>query len=256
MSLFVSAAVVSIHSGAPSAALATFLFGAAAVPVAHVAHIGRSDAYAPQLRRAFALLFGAVGLVAIAAVIESAFGFDRRTAAGVVAVGALEVSVQVATIAVVVRRSSLRFRSDGVVVGATVGMGFALGQSLLFALAFADRPAELLATLGAQTLLGPLAYGAVGALAGAAIGRSRTYQGVVNRTTLWAVAIAVTLRLIWDIQPLGAWSWLWSAAVVCAALVLLHATVRSGATTAHQRGSCRRGRVSPLRAPAVPAASR
>lgn len=256
VSLFVSGAVVAIHSGAHSAALATFMFGAGALPVAHVAHVGRSDPYAPHLRRALALLVGAAGLVVIAAVIESALGLDRGTAAGAVAVGALEVSLQVAAIAWVVRRSRMRFRFDGVVVGATVGMGFALGQSLLFAIAFADRPGELLMTLGAQTLLGPLAHGGVGALAGAAIGRSRAYQGLMNGTTLWAVASAVTLRLIWDMQPPGVWSWLWSAAVVCAALVILRASVRSGVTTAHRRSACRRGGLSDPRAPAMPAASR
>jgi RsiW-degrading membrane proteinase PrsW (M82 family) len=256
LALFVPAAALSVHAPLPLAALATFVFGAVVLPLAHIAHAARSHPYAPDVRRGLTLLLTAVVLVAIAAALEAAFGLDRRTAAGAVAVAMLEVTLQLAAIAWVVRRSPARFRYDGVVVGATVGMGFALGQSALFALAFADRPTELLATLGAQTFLGPLAHGAVAALAGAAIGRTRAYQPLVNETTLWALGLAVTLRLLWDLQPAGLWGWAWSVSVVCAALVLLRVTVRTGVTTAHRRSACRRGGISPMRAPAMPAASR
>lgn len=221
------AGLVSLQTGAPVAMLAALIIGALIHPVGYAMHLSRARLHAFGRRRvALALAVGAVGVVPCAAIVEALIGLGRTGTAGSLGTALVEEVLKAVAVVWLLGRTRQRRRADGLVVGATVGMGFALGETLLFALAFADRPSELLMTLGVASFAAPVAHATWTAIVGTALcgpvtGRRASRLGVVAALTLAAI-----LHSLWALQlPLEGWLIAWPVAVSLLSILVLRAVV-------------------------------
>ncbi|MBF8193385.1 PrsW family intramembrane metalloprotease [Nonomuraea sp. K274] len=211
--LWVATVVVTAWTGNASLVPTVVLFGSFLVPVTFVVWAyGRGRSPRVTVERLFmAFVVGGVLGVLGASLLES--WLIRPSIIMYVLVGLIEEGVKLAALMFVTRHMDRRGTRDGVVLGATVGFGFAAFESSGYAfnaLFTADglSLAQLVETELLRGVLTPVGHGLWTAIAGgvlfAAGGRFRmpvvlTYLGVSLLHALWdsmtAIAIAITLVL-------------------------------------------------------------
>ncbi|MFC4111540.1 PrsW family intramembrane metalloprotease [Nonomuraea zeae] len=211
--LWLATVLVTASTGNSNLVPTVVLFGSFLVPVTFVvwAH-GRDHSPRVTVELLFmAFVVGGVLGVLGASLLES--WLIRPSVAMYVLVGLIEEGVKLAALMFVTRRMAVRSAMDGVVLGATVGFGFAAFESAGYAfnaLFAADglSLSQLVETEVLRGILTPVGHGLWTAIAGGALfaagGRLTgpvllTYLGVSLLHALWdsmsAIAIAITLVL-------------------------------------------------------------
>ena len=203
--LFAASALAALRFDIPLAIFATLVLGAFLTPVVYVVYLVESDVLATRPRSVAAtFVLAAVLGIPVASVLEAyVFRFDANTIGGALGIAASEELIKLLGVAWLLRRSSARFRMDGVVFGAAAGMGFAAFETLLFGMANIDRLDALLKTVGLRSLLAPLGHGTWTAIVCATIWSERDRGRLISAGVLGSFALAVGLHALWDWQPLA-----------------------------------------------------
>ncbi|MEU6713712.1 PrsW family glutamic-type intramembrane protease [Nonomuraea sp. NPDC046802] len=212
--LWAATVVVTAWTGNSNLVPTVVLFGSFLVPVTFVVWAyGRGRSPGVTVERLFmAFVVGGILGVLGASLLESWLVHPSITM--YVLVGLIEEGVKLAALVFVTRHMERRFTRDGVVLGATVGFGFAAFESAGYAfnaLFSADglSLAQLVETEVLRGILTPVGHGLWTAITGGALfaagGRLAsarvvlTYLGVSALHALWdsmtAIAIAITLVL-------------------------------------------------------------
>lgn len=192
------------------------LVGAFLVPVTFVAYaFSRADDVitAPKIFSAF--LYGGVAGVLGASVLESAF-VHQESVGAFFGVGLIEEGVKLAVLWLMARRLTRYTVRDGLILGATVGFGFAAFESAGYAfhaLFAAGSGLSLLSVVQTEVLRGiltPFGHGLWTAVLGAALFGVAARRG---RITVWAKPVlgayagVAVLHGLWDAAHLAA-GWL------------------------------------------------
>ncbi|TMR24715.1 PrsW family intramembrane metalloprotease [Nonomuraea turkmeniaca] len=241
------------------------LFGSFLVPVTFVVWAyGRGPSPRITIEMMFqAFVVGGVLGVLGASLLES--WLIRPSILMYVLVGLIEEGVKLAALMFVTRRMTTRTTMDGVILGATVGFGFAAFESAGYAFnaLFTSEGlslAQLVETEVLRGILTPVGHGLWTAIAGGALFAARgrltvpvvlTYLGVASLHALWdsmtAIAIAITLVLTgrpwqfellrigrvpqvtaWQVHMFTVLNWAGLITISLVALVWLWTVVRSG----------------------------
>jgi protease PrsW len=211
--LWLATVVVTRSTGNSNLVPTVVLFGSFLVPVTFVVWAygrGRSPRVTVELMFMAFVVGGVLGVLG-ASLLES--WLVRPSILMFVLVGLIEEGVKLAALMFVTRRMVTRSAMDGVILGATVGFGFAAFESAGYAfnaLFTADGLSlrQVVETEVLRGILAPVGHGLWTAIAGGALfaagGRLRrpvvlTYLGVSLLHALWdsmnAIAIAITLAL-------------------------------------------------------------
>ncbi|MGI5284982.1 PrsW family intramembrane metalloprotease [Nonomuraea polychroma] len=241
------------------------LFGSFLVPVTFVVWAyGRDRSPRVTVEMMFkAFVVGGVLGVLGASLLES--WLIRPSIVMYVLVGLIEEGVKLAALIFVTRHMKTRTTMDGVILGATVGFGFAAFESAGYAFnalftAKGLSLSQLVETEVLRGILAPVGHGLWTAIAGGALFAARgrftvpvvlTYLGVSLLHALWdsmtAIAIAITLVLTgrpwqfellrigrvprvtaWQVHVFTVLNWAGLVTISLIALVWLWTTVRSG----------------------------
>ncbi|RVX46323.1 RsiW-degrading membrane proteinase PrsW (M82 family) [Nonomuraea polychroma] len=241
------------------------LFGSFLVPVTFVVWAyGRDRSPRVTVEMMFkAFVVGGVLGVLGASLLES--WLIRPSIVMYVLVGLIEEGVKLAALIFVTRHVKTRTTMDGVILGATVGFGFAAFESAGYAFnalftAKGLSLSQLVETEVLRGILAPVGHGLWTAIAGGALFAARgrftvpvvlTYLGVSLLHALWdsmtAIAIAITLVLTgrpwqfellrigrvprvtpWQVHVFTVLNWAGLVTISLVALVWLWTTVRSG----------------------------
>ncbi|MEV0613713.1 PrsW family glutamic-type intramembrane protease [Nonomuraea sp. NPDC050404] len=221
--LWLATVVVTAWTGNANLVPTVVLFGSFLVPVTFVVWAygrGRSPEVTVELLFQAFVVGGVLGVLG-ASLLES--WLLRPSVLMYVAVGLIEEGVKLAALMYVTRRMARRATRDGLVLGATVGFGFAAFESAGYAfnaLFTADGLSltQLVETEVLRGILAPVGHGLWTAIAGGALFAARgrltspvvlTYLGVSALHALWdsmsAIAIAITLVLTgrpWQFEQL------------------------------------------------------
>jgi RsiW-degrading membrane proteinase PrsW (M82 family) len=241
------------------------LFGSFLVPVTFVVWAyGRDRSPRVTVEMMFkAFVVGGVLGVLGASLLES--WLIRPSIVMYLLVGLIEEGVKLAALIFVTRHMKTRTTMDGVILGATVGFGFAAFESAGYAFnalftAKGLSLSQLVETEVLRGILAPVGHGLWTAIAGGALFAARgrftvpvvlTYLGVSLLHALWdsmtAIAIAITLVLTgrpwqfellrigrvprvtaWQVHVFTVLNWAGLVTISLVALVWLWTTVRSG----------------------------
>ncbi|MFG1697328.1 PrsW family intramembrane metalloprotease [Nonomuraea sp. NPDC049309] len=211
--LWLATVVVTAWTANSNLVPTVVLIGSFLVPVTFVVWAygrGRSPVVTVELLFKAFMIGGVLGVLG-ASLLES--WLIRPSLLMYVLVGLIEEGVKLAALVFVTRHVARRFTRDGVVLGATVGFGFAAFESAGYAfnaLFTADGLSltQLVETEVLRGILTPVGHGLWTAIAGGALFAARgrfsapvltTYLGVSLLHALWdsmsAIAIAITLVL-------------------------------------------------------------
>ncbi|GAA3122431.1 MULTISPECIES: PrsW family intramembrane metalloprotease [Nonomuraea] len=211
--LWLATVVVTGWTGNSNLVPTVVLFGSFLVPVTFVVWAygrGRSPAVTVELLFQAFVIGGVLGVLG-ASLLES--WLIRPSLLMYVLVGLIEEGVKLAALVFVTRRVARRSIKDGVVLGATVGFGFAAFESAGYAFnaLFTSEGLSLSQLVETEVLRGiltPVGHGLWTAIAGGVLFAARgrlsapvvlTYLGVSLLHALWdsmsAIAIAITLVL-------------------------------------------------------------
>ncbi|GAA1618739.1 hypothetical protein GCM10009733_013830 [Nonomuraea maheshkhaliensis] len=211
--LWLATVAVTAWTGNSNLVPTVVLFGSFLVPVTFVVWAygrGRSPGVTVELLFQAFVVGGVLGVLG-ASLLES--WLLRPSILMYVLVGLIEEGVKLAALIVVTRYMTRRFTRDGLVLGATVGFGFAAFESAGYAFnalftASGLSLSQLVETEVLRGILTPVGHGLWTAIAGGALFAARgrltgpvllTYLGVSLLHALWdsmsAIAIAITLVL-------------------------------------------------------------
>ncbi|GAB2940210.1 PrsW family intramembrane metalloprotease [Nonomuraea fastidiosa] len=211
--LWLATVVVTAWTENPNLVPTVVLFGSFLVPVTFVVWAygrGRSPVVTVELLFKAFVIGGVLGVLG-ASLLEN--WLIRPSLLMYVLVGLIEEGVKLAALVFVTRHVARRFTRDGVVLGATVGFGFAAFESAGYAfnaLFTADGLSltQLVETEVLRGILTPVGHGLWTAITGGVLFAARgrlsapvllTYLGVSLLHALWdsmsAIAIAITLVL-------------------------------------------------------------
>ncbi|MEV4567311.1 PrsW family glutamic-type intramembrane protease [Nonomuraea sp. NPDC049419] len=211
--LWLATVIVTGWTGNSNLVPTVVLFGSFLVPVTFVVWAygrGRSPVVTVELLFQAFVIGGVLGVLG-ASLLES--WLIRPSLLMYVLVGLIEEAVKLAALVFVTRRVARRSIKDGVVLGATVGFGFAAFESAGYAFnaLFTSEGLSLSQLVETEVLRGiltPVGHGLWTAIAGGVLFAARgrlsvpvvlTYLGVSLLHALWdsmsAIAIAITLVL-------------------------------------------------------------
>ncbi|MEV5888332.1 PrsW family intramembrane metalloprotease [Nonomuraea fuscirosea] len=211
--LWLATVAVTAWTGNSNLVPTVVLFGSFLVPVTFVIWAygrGRSPGVTVELLFQAFVVGGVLGVLG-ASLLES--WLLRPSILMYVLVGLIEEGVKLAALIIVTRHMTRRFTRDGLVLGATVGFGFAAFESAGYAFnalftASGLSLAQLVETEVLRGILTPVGHGLWTAIAGGALFAARgrltgtvllSYLGVSLLHALWdsmsAIAIAITLVL-------------------------------------------------------------
>ena len=189
------------------------LLGSFLVPVTFVAYaFGQADQVVTAQRLLTAFVYGGVLGVLGASLLEAEFLGSPSTATYLY-VGLIEEAVKLAALWLVARRLPRYSRRDGIVLGATVGFGFAALESAGYAFnaLFTDRGLSLLNLVETEVLRGiltPVGHGLWTAILGGAlfgVAARRGRLGLGGALVGWYLLVAA-LHGLWDAaQPIAVW---------------------------------------------------
>jgi CRP-like cAMP-binding protein len=186
------------------AMLATLILGSFIVPIMYTVYMAESDILATR-PGALALIFvvSAIAGIPISAGIQALLEVDWYSFGGALTIAAIEEPIKVAMVLWFLRRSTNRFRMDGLVFGAAAGMGFAAFETLLFGIGYADVPKVLVEALAVRSILAPLGHGTWTAITCAVIYGQNARGRLYDPRVLGAFALTIGLHTLWDWQPIG-----------------------------------------------------
>ncbi|MEV5497212.1 PrsW family glutamic-type intramembrane protease [Nonomuraea fuscirosea] len=211
--LWLATVAVTAWTGNSNLVPTVVLFGSFLVPVTFVVWAygrGRSPGVTVELLFQAFVVGGVLGVLG-ASLLES--WLLRPSILMYVLVGLIEEGVKLAALIIVTRHMTRHFTRDGLVLGATVGFGFAAFESAGYAFnslftASGLSLAQLVETEVLRGILTPVGHGLWTAIAGGALFAARgrltgtvllSYLGVSLLHALWdsmsAIAIAITLAL-------------------------------------------------------------
>ncbi|MEV4756345.1 PrsW family glutamic-type intramembrane protease [Micromonospora sp. NPDC049559] len=220
--LWLATVVITFFTGNVNLVPTIILVGAFLVPVTFVAWaFRRADALLTPSKIFSAFLYGGVLGVLGASVLEAAF-VHNTSMVGFLGVGLIEEGVKLLVLWAMARRLGRYTMRDGLVLGATVGFGFAAFESAGYAFqALFNAQGGGLSLLGVvetellRGILTPFGHGLWTAVTGAALFAVAARRG---RTTLWALPVAGAYALVVALHAL------WDAADLAAAWLTLHLT--------------------------------
>ncbi|WP_433381546.1 PrsW family intramembrane metalloprotease [Actinoplanes sp. CA-142083] len=219
--LWAAAVVITFLTGNVNLVPTIILVGAFLVPVTFVSYaFQRADGILTPQKIFSAFLYGGVMGVLGASVLEAAF-VHNTTIHGFLVVGLIEEGVKLTVLWLMARKLGRYTIRDGLVLGATVGFGFAAFESAGYAfqaLFTQQGGLSLLNVVETELLRGvltPFGHGLWTAVAGAALFAVAARRGKM-RLRSWLVAGAYLL-----VSVLHA---LWDAAGLAAAWLTLHLT--------------------------------
>jgi len=219
--LWLATVVITFVTGNVNLVPTIILVGAFLVPVAFVAWaFNRADAILTPQKIFTAFLYGGVLGVLGASVLEAAL-VHNTSMTGFLGVGLIEEGVKLVVLFLMARRLGRWTMRDGLVLGATVGFGFAAFESAGYAFQALFNGQNGLSLLGVvetellRGILTPFGHGLWTAIAGAALFAVAAHRG---RATLWARPVAVAYLAVTALHAL------WDAAGLAAAWLTLHLT--------------------------------
>ncbi|WP_203711712.1 PrsW family intramembrane metalloprotease [Asanoa siamensis] len=214
--LWLATVVITFVTGNVNLVPTIILVGAFLVPVAFVAWaFDHADAILTPSKIFTAFLYGGVLGVLGASVLEAAF-VHNTSMTGFVGVGLIEEGVKLLVLWLMARQLGRWTMRDGLVLGATVGFGFAAFESAGYAfqaLFDGQNGLSLLGVVETELLRGiltPFGHGLWTAIAGAALFAVAARRGRVTvwaRPVLVAYAVVAALHALWDASGLAA-AWL------------------------------------------------
>ncbi|GGK72348.1 PrsW family intramembrane metalloprotease [Mangrovihabitans endophyticus] len=214
--LWIAAVVVTFVTGNVNLVPTIILVGAFLVPVTFVVWaFGHADPVLTPSKIFTAFLYGGVTGVLGASVLEAAF-VHNASAAGFLGVGLIEEGVKLVVLWLMARRLGRYSMRDGLVLGATVGLGFAAFESAGYAFQALFTQQGGLSLMGVvqtellRSVLTPFGHGLWTAIAGAALFGVASRRGRVTLRA-WPVAgayvLVAVLHALWDAAHLAA-AWL------------------------------------------------
>jgi RsiW-degrading membrane proteinase PrsW (M82 family) len=213
--------VITFVTGNVNLVPTIILVGAFLVPVAFVAWaFEHADAILTPSKIFTAFLYGGVLGVLGASILEAAF-VHNTSARGFLAVGLIEEGVKLVVLWLMARRLGRWTMRDGLVLGATVGFGFAAFESAGYAfqaLFNGQGGLSLLNVVETELLRGiltPFGHGLWTAIVGAALFAVAARRG---RATLWARPVLIAYVVVAALHAL------WDASGLAAAWLTLHLT--------------------------------
>ncbi|MEV4538156.1 PrsW family glutamic-type intramembrane protease [Asanoa sp. NPDC049518] len=219
--LWLATVVITFVTGNVNLVPTIILVGAFLVPVAFVAWaFNRADALLTPSKIFTAFLYGGVLGVLGASVLEAAF-VHNTSMLGFLGVGLIEEGVKLAVLFLMARGLGRWTMRDGLVLGATVGFGFAAFESAGYAFQALFNGQQGLSLLGVvQTellrgILTPFGHGLWTAIAGAALFAVAARRG---KATLWARPVVLAYLVVTALHAL------WDASGLAAAWLTLHLT--------------------------------
>ena len=186
------------------AMVTTLMLGSFIVPIMYVVYMAESDILATR-PRALAQIFimSAIAGIPISAGIQMLLNVDWYSFGGAVTIAAIEEPIKVIAVIWFLRRSTNRFRMDGLVFGAAAGMGFAAFETLLFGMGYVNAPRVLVEALAVRSVLAPLGHGTWTAITCGVIWGQNTRGRLTDPRVLGAFALTIGLHALWDWQPLS-----------------------------------------------------
>jgi RsiW-degrading membrane proteinase PrsW (M82 family) len=221
LGLWVATVVVTFMIENPNLVPTIILLGSFLVPVAFVTYaFGQADQVVTAQRVFTAFVYGGVLGVLGASLLEAEF-LKSSSVGTYLYVGLIEEAVKLAALWLLARRLPRYTMRDGIVLGATVGFGFAAFESAGYAfnaLFTNNGGLSLVNVVETELLRGiltPVGHGLWTAILGGALfaaaargGRLRLTWAVVG----WYLVVAV-LHGLWDAaQPVAVWLTLWLTA--------------------------------------------
>lgn len=213
LALWVATAVVTFVTQNTNLIPTIILLGSFLVPVTFVAYaFQRADDIITGQRVFSAFVYGGVLGVLGASLLEGAF-LRQPSTLGFVGVGLIEEAVKLAALWLLARRLPRYTVHDGIVLGATVGFGFAALESAGYAfnaVLTADGLSlvNLVETEVLRGLLAPVGHGLWTAILGGALFAAAARRGSLRLTPAvlgWYLAVA-GLHALWDAsQGIAAW---------------------------------------------------
>ena len=184
------------------AMLTTLILGAFIVPIMYVVYMAESDILATR-PGALALIFvvSAIAGIPISAGLQALIAVDWYSLGGAFTIALIEEPIKVIAVLWFLRRSTNRFRMDGLVFGAAAGMGFAAFETLLFGIGYSHLPKVLVEALAVRSVLAPFGHGTWTAIACAVIYGQNTRGRLYDPRVLAAFALTIGLHTLWDWQP-------------------------------------------------------
>jgi len=212
LGLWVAAVVVTFVTRNPNLVPTIILLGSFLVPVTFVAYaFGRAGRVVTAQRILTAFVYGGVLGVLGASLLEAEF-LTRPSMAGYLGVGLIEEAVKLAALWLLARRLPRYTMGDGIVLGATVGFGFAALESAGYAFTalFTSGGLSLSNLVETEVLRGvltPVGHGLWTAIVGGVL--FATARGGRLRLTWWVVGsylLVAGLHGLWDAaQPIAVW---------------------------------------------------
>ena len=186
------------------AMLATLVLGSFIVPIMYTVYMAESDILATR-PGALALIFvvSAIAGIPVSAGIQALLNVDWYSFLGALSIAAIEEPIKVLVVLWFLRRSTNRFRMDGLVFGAAAGMGFAAFETLLFGVGYSNAPRVLVEALAVRSILVPFGHGTWTAITCAVIYGQNVRGRLYDPRVLGAFALTIGLHTLWDWQPIG-----------------------------------------------------
>jgi len=186
------------------AMLTTLILGSFIVPIMYVVYMAESDILATR-PGAIALVFvvSAIAGIPISAGLQALVAVDWYSFGGALSIAAIEEPIKVIAVLWFLRRSTNRFRMDGLVFGAAAGMGFAAFETLLFGIGYSNAPRVLVEALAVRSVLVPFGHGTWTAITCAVIWGPKVRGRLYDPRVLGAFALTIGLHALWDWQPLS-----------------------------------------------------
>jgi RsiW-degrading membrane proteinase PrsW (M82 family) len=203
--LWVASVVVTFWTGNANLVPTVILLGSFLVPVTFVVYaFSRADQVVTAQRIFTAFIYGGVLGVLGASVLEAAF-LQQPSAPTYLGVGLIEEAVKLAALWLLARRLPRYTMRDGIVLGATVGLGFAALESAGYAFnALFTREGlslqNLVETEILRGLLTPVGHGLWTAILGGVLFRTAARTGRLRLTgglVGWYLLVAL-LHALWD----------------------------------------------------------
>jgi protease PrsW len=205
LGLWVATVLVTFATSNANLVPTIILLGSFLVPVAFVTYaFGHADQVVTAQRIFTAFVYGGVLGVLGASVLEAAF-LRQPSGPAYVGVGLIEEAVKLAALWLVARRLPRYTMRDGIVLGATVGLGFAAFESAGYAfnaLFTAGGPSllNLVETEVLRGILAPIGHGLWTAILGGTLFAVAARRGRLrlSRAVLGSYLVVALLHGLWD----------------------------------------------------------
>jgi RsiW-degrading membrane proteinase PrsW (M82 family) len=212
--LWVASVVVTFATGNTNLVPTVILLGSFLVPVTFVVYAfeRHADQVVTSQRIFAAFVYGGVLGVLGASVLEAAF-LEQPSVATYLGVGLIEEAVKLAALWLLARRLPRYTMRDGIVLGATVGFGFAALESAGYAFnaLFTSNGLSLVNLVETEVLRGilaPVGHGLWTAILGGALFATAAHHRRPRLTgsLLGTYLVVAALHALWDAaQPIAVW---------------------------------------------------